>query len=139
MSSTNPDLIKTAHHAFEQFSHGLATGEWQSFLDLLTNDFSFWFPVGPYQGWNEGKDTAADFFQSVSEVFAGGLSITIQSYTSNETTVVFEARSQGKMFGYPYQNQAAIAFEIRGNQICAYREYLGVLYQLGSKPDEQEN
>jgi hypothetical protein len=31
------------------------------------------------------------------------------------------------------QNQAAIAFDVRGNQICGYREYLGVVFQLGTR------
>jgi ketosteroid isomerase-like protein len=37
------------------------------------------------------------------------------------------------MLGHPYQNQAAIAFEVQGEQIIAYREYLGVIFQLPPK------
>jgi ketosteroid isomerase-like protein len=44
---------------------------------------------------------------------------------------VFEVRSTGMMGSQPYENQAAIAFDIRDGQICAYREYLGVVFQLG--------
>jgi ketosteroid isomerase-like protein len=55
----------------------------------------------------------------------------VQQTTSNPTTVVFEVRSQGSMLGYPYENQGAIAFEVRDDKICGYREYLGVVFQLG--------
>jgi ketosteroid isomerase-like protein len=64
-------------------------------------------------------------------MFPDGLTLTVQEITSNPTTVVFEVRSQGYMLGKPYENQAAIAFEVRGDKICAYREYLGVVFQLG--------
>ena len=131
MSPTESEILTTAHNAFEKFSQGLATGEWQPFLAMLTDDFSFWFPVGKYQGLNVGKAKAEEFFQSVSTVFPGGLELTLERCTNSETTVVFEVRSQGNMLGHPYINQAAISFDIRGNQVCAYREYLGVLYQLG--------
>ncbi len=36
------------------------------------------------------------------------------------------------MFGHPYENQGAISLDIRGDKVCGYREYLGVLYQIKS-------
>jgi ketosteroid isomerase-like protein len=126
-----PKILETAQTAFGHFTHGLATGQWGAFLEMLTEDFTFWFPVGPYQGTNVGKDKAAKFFHYVTEkIFTQGLTVTLERVTSNETTVVFEIRSTGQMLGYPYQNQAAIAFDIRDDRVCAYREYLGVLYQI---------
>lgn len=123
--------IETAQIAFQDFTYGLATGEWESFLDKLTDDFTFWFPVGAFQGTNVGKDKAARFFQSVTEkVFTQGLSVTLNRVTSSDTTVVFEIQSEGQMFGKPYKNQAAISFDVRGDKICGYREYLGVLFVL---------
>ena len=132
MSQASLEIMKTAQQALETFSHGLATGEWNFFLDMLSDDFSFWFPVGPFQGWNYGKLRASDFFHSVSQVFSEGLVISVERCSSNANTVVFEIRSTGTMAGNPYQNQAAISFDIRGNQVCGYREYLGVLFQLPS-------
>ena len=38
MSPPESDILTTANQAFEKFSHGLATGEWQSFLAMLTVD-----------------------------------------------------------------------------------------------------
>ncbi|WP_242041841.1 nuclear transport factor 2 family protein [Alkalinema sp. FACHB-956] len=130
----SPTPIAVAEMAFQQFSQGLATGEWQGFLAMLTEDFTFWFPIGAFQGENVGKARAAEFFQLVSQVFSPGLTLTIERMTYRTTpdgaTVVFEVRSTGSMLGHPYSNQAAISFDVRGQQICGYREYLGVLYQL---------
>uniref|UniRef100_UPI0025B5026D nuclear transport factor 2 family protein n=1 Tax=Trichocoleus desertorum TaxID=1481672 RepID=UPI0025B5026D len=63
MNTAQTDTLKTAHQAFEYFTHGLATGEWQAFLDMLSEDFSFWFPMGPYHGLNTGKARTEAFLQ----------------------------------------------------------------------------
>ncbi|WP_036483502.1 nuclear transport factor 2 family protein [Myxosarcina sp. GI1] len=128
--SDNSELIATAQKAYNYFSHGLATGSWTDFLAMLSDDFTFSFPIEPFKGKNVGREKAAQFFYYVSEkVFSNGLFLTLERITSNETTVVFEVRSSGLMFGEPYQNQVAISFDVRGDRICGYREYLGVIYQ----------
>ena len=117
--------MAVAQQAFEYFTRGLARGEWDLFLDMLTDDFTFWFPVGSFHGFNQGKERARAFFEYVSEVF-GGITITsIERVTSSDTTVVFEFRDEGKMRGEPYKNRIAVSFDIRGDKICGYREYLG--------------
>ncbi|MGD1699417.1 nuclear transport factor 2 family protein [Dapis sp. BLCC M229] len=126
MNETQTNTLAIAQAAFEKLTHGLATGEWEQFLDMLTDDFTFWFPVGKFHGLNEGKDRAREFFKYVSEAYSEGLSITsLDRITSNETTVVFEFRDEGPMWGKPYKNRVAISFDVRGDKICAYREYLG--------------
>jgi ketosteroid isomerase-like protein len=132
VNQLNPEALAIAQQTFQHFAAGLATAQWQPFLDMLTDDFTFWFPAGPFRGWNVGKDRAAEFFQAVAQIFDQGLSVTVQRTTQNDTTIVFEIQSSGVMLGQPYQNQAAIAFDVRGNQICGYREYLGVVFQLGA-------
>lgn len=119
------DVIDVAQRAFQDFTHGLATGEWDSFLDRLTDDFTFWFPIGPFHGLNVGKERARDFFEYVNQVFDGLEIESIERVTSNDTTVVFEFRDQGKLRGEPYKNRIAVSFDIRGDKICGYREYLG--------------
>lgn len=121
----NHNTIEVAHRAFQHFTHGLATGEWQLFVDMLTEDFTFWFPVGQYHGLNVGKERAIAFFQYVSETFSKGLVVTLDRVTSNETTVVFEFRDEGFMWEQPYKNRIAVSFDVRGDKICGYREYFG--------------
>lgn len=131
MSEASTETLQIAKDAFQDFSYGLEGGDWSPFLNQLSDDFTFWFPAGSFKGLNRGREKAREFFASVSRVFPEGLTLIVQQITSNPTTVVFEVRSQGSMLGYAYQNQAAIAFEVRNGKICAYREYLGVVFQLG--------
>jgi ketosteroid isomerase-like protein len=119
------NTLKVGHEAFEYFKHGLATGEWNGFLDMLAEDFSFWFPAGKYHGLNVGKERTKEFFLYVSEVFSPGLILTLDRVTSNETTVVFEFRDEGQMWGQLYKNRIAVSFDVRGDKICSYREYFG--------------
>ena len=39
--------------------------------------------------------------------------------------MIFEFRDEGNLFEKPYKNRVAVAFDIRDNQVCAYREYFG--------------
>ncbi|MEA5619760.1 nuclear transport factor 2 family protein [Cronbergia sp. UHCC 0137] len=119
------NTLKVANKAFEYFQHGLATGEWTEFLEMLTDDFTFWFPMGKFHGLNQGKERAKEFFQYVYESFPDGLNLTLDRQTSNETTVVFEFRDEGKLFGQPYKNRVAISLDVREDKICSYREYFG--------------
>jgi ketosteroid isomerase-like protein len=124
--TTSENTLKVAQIGFENFTHGLATGEWQPFLDLLTDDFTFWFPTGKFHGLNVGKERAKEFFQYVSEAFSQGIKIvSVDNVASNDTTVIFEFRDEGLLFGQPYKNRVAVCFEIRGEKICSYREYFG--------------
>ncbi|MBD2457116.1 nuclear transport factor 2 family protein [Nostoc sp. FACHB-87] len=126
MKQDPANTLKVAHQAFENFTYGLATGEWQKFLDMLTEDFTLWFPMGKFHGLNEGKERAQEFFQYVSESFGSGITLTaVDRVTSNDQTVVFEFRDEGLLLGQPYKNRVAVSFDVRGDKICAYREYFG--------------
>jgi ketosteroid isomerase-like protein len=126
MTQNLENTLKVAHQAFEYLIHGMETGEWNLFLDMLTEDFTFWFPMGKFQGLNVGKERAQEFFQYVTQAFSPGLKLTsLDHVTSNETTVVFEFRDEGKLFGEPYKNRVAVSFDVRENKICGYREYFG--------------
>ncbi|MEH2420074.1 MAG: nuclear transport factor 2 family protein [Nostoc sp.] len=125
MTQDSENTLKVAQQAFEHFTHGLGTGEWQAFLDMLTEDFTLWFPVGKFHGLNVGKERAREFFEYVSESFQGGITLTLDRYTSNDTTVVFEFRDEERLLEQPYKNRLAVSWDIRGDKICAYREYFG--------------
>ncbi len=126
MKNTSENTLKVAQQAFEHFTQGLETGEWQALLDMLTDDFTFWFPMGKFQGLNTGKERAKEFFEYVSEAFKPGLKLTsLDNITSNEKTVIFEFRDEGNLLGQPYKNRVAVAFDVRGDKICSYREYFG--------------
>ncbi len=123
-----------AEEAFVDFKAGLATGDWEPFLARLSDDFTFHFPLGQYQGLNEGKDKAAEFFAFVSKVYSDGLFIDeVSGVTAEGNRVVFEFSDHGLMFGKPYANKVAISLDVCGDQICGYREYFGL---VGPPPQE---
>ncbi len=133
MESGASSTLAVAQEGFERFKQGLATGQWEPFLEMLTEDCSFSIPASSYKDANQGKTILAKFLNYASEcVFKRSLTLTLQRITHNETTVVFEVRSEGEMWENPYENQAAIAFDIQGDRICSYREYLAVIYTLPS-------
>lgn len=126
MITGTENTLKVAYQAFESLKIGLTTAEWTPMLDMVTEDFTFWFPVGPYHGLNIGKEKAKAFFEYVSEVFGCTIQLTsLERVTSNETTVVFEFRDEGMMRNEPYKNRIAVSFDVRGDKICGYREYFG--------------
>jgi ketosteroid isomerase-like protein len=125
MQENRQKTIEVAQKAFECFRNGLATGQWQPFLEMLSDDFTFWFPIGKFHGLNVGKERAKEFFDYVNQAYPEGLSLTLDRITSNETTVVFEFRDEGIMWGELYKNRVAVSFDVRGDKISSYREYLG--------------
>ena len=120
------ETLAVGMRGFEHFKHGLAKGEWQPFFEMLTDDFTFYFPSGKYQGLNAGKAKAIEFFSYVSTAFNQGLNVTeVLRVTANETTVVFEFRNEGPLRGETYKNRVAISWDIHGDKISGYREYFG--------------
>lgn len=120
-----------ARAAFERFKRGLAHGEWDSFLEIVSDDFVFHFPQGVWRGEHRGKAKAREFFAYVSKVFPGGITVTSvdRVFVSGESVFV-EFKDEGTMVlpgaaPRPYKNRIAIAFDFRGDKIYGYREYFG--------------
>jgi hypothetical protein len=124
------DTLAIANLAFEAWKMGLATGNWERFLNLLTEDFTFSFPVGKYQGIHQGKESAKEFFEYVSKIYSEGLKVDLKRTLQSDQTVIFEIESFGKMLGQAYHNQASVFFEVRDKKISHYREYLAVFYRI---------
>jgi ketosteroid isomerase-like protein len=138
LSQQQSTTMEVALKAFEHFKHGLLTGEWDAFLEMLTDDFTLWFPHGEFHGSNGKARTEIFFKQFVRGIFPEGLHVILDRVTSNETTVVFEFHDHANMYSewpgveftpgqkcFPYKNRVAISVDIRGDKICAYREYFG--------------
>lgn len=129
---TDSTTLAIAHQAFDAWKMGLATGQWDEFLAMLTEDFTLSFPVGKYQGVHQGKAIAEEFFNFVSQVYAEGLQVTLKRTHCVGNTVIFELKSDGTMFGQTYHNQAAVFFDVRDDKISGYREYLAIFYRMNS-------
>jgi ketosteroid isomerase-like protein len=120
------NTMKVGLDAFDKFTKGVQKGDWQSFFDVLADDFVIFFPRGEFQGESKGKERAMKFFKYVGETFKDGFTIVEKlRITANETTIVFELRDEAILNGKPYKNRVALSWDVRGNKISAYREYFG--------------
>ncbi|MBM3791078.1 MAG: nuclear transport factor 2 family protein [Acidobacteria bacterium] len=117
---------EVADRAFENLRQGLETGRWEPFFDLLSDDFTFWFPTGKYLGLHKGKGAAMEFFRYVSSAFPDGIRVVeVLRQTGTGQTFVYEFRDEGMLRGEPYKNRVAISLDVCGDKICGYREYFG--------------
>jgi ketosteroid isomerase-like protein len=117
----NPEPV--ARQAFERFRHGLASGDWEPFLEMLTDDFVFRFPIGEWKGEHHGKDAASQFF---AYAYPQGLFIThVHNVGISGNTALFEFEDEGLLRGNPYHGRVIVALEVRDDKISAYREYFG--------------
>lgn len=122
--------LEVGQRAWEHFLHGLATGDYQSYIDMLSDDFTFSFPVGPLQGryvGREGKECMLAYCQQQAEA-NNRLKPIPHHVTYNENTVVFEYDTEGIVVGKPYKARGnAISFDVSGDKISGFREYFGDL------------
>jgi len=130
VTSRPTDVVAVATAAFESLRHGLATGDWARWFDVLADDVVIIFPQGRFKGRHHGKARAVEFFTMVRTVYRDGLFVDeVESVTSNASTVVFLFRDHGRMYlgddVRDYQNRVAIALDVRDGQVSQYREYFG--------------
>jgi hypothetical protein len=117
-----PPLTTIAQSTLTALIHGLQTGQWQSFLEHLTDDVTIWFPREPFQGLNQGKDRAIALLQSVR--WDREVAIAVEHITCNGTSVMLElrlTRPGGSSSGF---ERAAISFEVIGEKVAAIVPYL---------------
>jgi hypothetical protein len=78
MQTQSEKTLKIAQQAFDYFTNGLENANWQDFIDMLTDNFTFWFPMGKFHGLNTGKEGAKEFFEYLYEAFQPGIKLTSQ-------------------------------------------------------------
>lgn len=118
--------IKTAEQALRLLANGFETGDFKPYLDMLTDDFTFWMPTGEFRGKNVGKELAARNYQFIAEAPNTKIEFSAPySVTSNENTVVFEFEDGGVIMGKPFKNRIAFSMDVRGDKLCGFREYVG--------------
>ncbi|SFQ81197.1 nuclear transport factor 2 family protein [Hymenobacter arizonensis] len=116
----------TARQALRLLAAIHTGGPIEPYLAMLTDDFVFYMPVGPFKGRNEGRERAAECYRQIA---ASGPHILYEEpfrITANGDTVVLEFEDGGTLFGgTPYHNRIAASFDVRDGKIAAYREYFG--------------
>lgn len=122
---TSNRVIKTAQKAFDHFSQGIASGNWQPLLDMLTDDCTARIPVAKFKTENSGKNTIAAYFRFLSQELKIKAILTPVSVTSNQNTVGFEFTVKGTAAGKPTSTHNTVFFDVRGDKVSGFREYFG--------------
>lgn len=114
-------------NAYQQFLNGWATGNWHSFLNLVSDDLIFQYPAGIYKGrhlapegklkmvaWANAHGSAGDRIQIIPSL-----------KLFQDDWGFFSANSIGTYNREPYDGNEAYVLRVRGNQVIEYREYIG--------------
>ena len=124
----NDITAKLAHQAFDYFSQGWATGNFQPYIEMLSDEFTFWFPYGKHRGKFSGRAGKEQMVAKCRDHVEAGDRLTFSlphHVTSNDTTMVFEFESQGTIDHQPYSGRNAISLTVTANRLSAFREYIG--------------
>lgn len=114
-------------YAYQKFLDGWATGNWQPFLDLLSDDLIFQYPAGVYKGRHlasEGKPAMVAWANAHKEA-GDRIQITPSLSVFQDDWGIFTANSIGTYNGEPYDGNEAYFLRVQGHQIVEYREYIG--------------
>jgi ketosteroid isomerase-like protein len=113
--------------AYQKFLNGWASGNWQSFLDLLSNDLIFQYPAGVYRGRHlapKGKPAMVAWANAHKEA-GDRIQITPSLSVFQDDWGIFTANSVGTYNGEPYDGNEAYFLRVQGGLIIEYREYIG--------------
>lgn len=122
MPETN---IETALLAFKYLAEGHKAGSFDNYINLLTDDYTFYAPAGEFRGVNKGKAKAIEFYNAITFAKADFIFSDPIRVTANGDTVVIEFTDEGTIMGIPYFNRIASSFDIRDGKVYGYREYFG--------------
>ncbi|HLM61266.1 MAG TPA: nuclear transport factor 2 family protein [Pyrinomonadaceae bacterium] len=127
MKNTSNETLLVARRALSLLAAAHLSGDFEPYLEMLTEDYTFYMPLGEFRGKNVGVEKAAACYRQIA---AANPQIEYGEpfrATSAGNTVVFEFEDSGTIAGQPYYNRVAASFDVRGEQICGYREYFGFL------------
>lgn len=120
--------LKIAQQAFTAFAEGWMTSNFQTFLEMLTDEFTFWYPYGKYRGKFIGREGKAQMIAKCRDHSEAVDQLTFSSphhITSSDTTVMFEFECEGIIGGESYHRRLAIALDVSNDKISGFREYFG--------------
>ncbi|MBW4613320.1 MAG: nuclear transport factor 2 family protein [Desmonostoc vinosum HA7617-LM4] len=121
-------IIETAQKAFDNLARGWSTGDFQSYINMLSDDVVLWLPVGKQRSQPfgyEGKEQIIARLRSHQQAGDQVIFSPPDHVTSNDTTVTFEFESQGTIRNQPFKGRSAISFDVKNDQIYGVREYFG--------------
>ncbi|MBC7934148.1 MAG: nuclear transport factor 2 family protein [Rhizobacter sp.] len=122
MPQTN---IETALLAFKYLAEGHKASSFDNYINLLTDDYTFYAPAGAFRGKNVGKQKAIEFYNAIMAAKADFIFSEPIRVTAKDDTVVIEFTDEGTIMGSPYFNRIAASFDIKDGKVYGYREYFG--------------
>lgn len=127
------DVRRTAEQAFEAFKHAMETGDEKPLLNRMTEDcvFSIPMPFKQWQGTQVGKQRLSELIHFEFDELQQRPTFTLKSVATNGNLVSFEYDNQSSTQGVAYKNNLAIFFDVLGDKISGFREYVGVLDAAG--------
>jgi hypothetical protein len=94
--------LATAVKVAQRWIDGAATGDWDPFLEMLTDDVRFTVPLPGFVPGGVGKAEARRFFTLLTENLSNAL--TIRNMLANGNRIGFEFRAEGTIQGLPNAN-----------------------------------
>ncbi|WGV23633.1 nuclear transport factor 2 family protein [Halotia branconii] len=120
--------FKIAQQAFDHLAQGWSTGEFQPYIDMLSDQVKFWIPVGKQRNTSFGYESKEQIIARLWRRKEKGDRLTFSPpdrVTSNDKTVTFEFESQGTIANQPFKGRNAISFNVKNGKISDVREYFG--------------
>lgn len=121
----HPSVRSTALRAWDCLAEGHLNGNFQGYLEMLTEDYVFFMPLGEFRGRNMGRDRAAQCYRAITQAKPRLTFLAPSLILVHNNTVVIEWEDEGTLMEMPYRNRIVGVFEVRGERVCGYREYLG--------------
>jgi ketosteroid isomerase-like protein len=120
-------LKKIAELAYQRFRDGWATGNWEPYIEMLADDFTFQFPAGPFKGRHlppDGKRLMTEWARGYAK---SGDRINIQPNLKlfSDDWGIFCENGSGIEGGLTYKGTEAIFIRVRGDKVIEYREFIG--------------
>lgn len=123
--AANAATLATANRAFDRWKRGLEKLDMKEFVEMMTEDVKFTVPIGKYRGVNNGRKRMTEVYDQFKGSQAKLRVVGTPRVASAGNTVVFELEDTGTIGGKEYRQDIVLAFDVRGEQISAYREYVG--------------
>jgi ketosteroid isomerase-like protein len=125
-ASTKATLDTAADH----FYSGWANGNWEPFIAMLSDDFIFQFPAGPYAGRHVGAGAKDKLVAWAREHGTAGNRVPNVEMTLRVQAgdwIILNDKGTGMIDGKPYSNLHAIFLRAKDGKIVEFREYFGNL------------
>lgn len=121
--------LQTAVEAFRRLDEGAKTGEWDSFLELLHDELTWFAPVDGFQGLHRDKASIVKLFKHHASVTRTHWEL--KNIVANGNEIGFEAWTTGTIEGKSYGNHLLMLFVIEDEKVRHIREYAGYINGVG--------